>query len=108
MQKTAWYRGSFPMPWLSESFFLANADTLMARTDTGSDSAGKLSHFGSGGNVTQSYGNIISFAGKFGIRAEHIPALIGLADVVEYRMGRCRQCEFTGTLRSVCAENIIK
>ena len=26
MQKTAYYRGSFPMPWLSEGFFLAKAD----------------------------------------------------------------------------------
>ncbi|EAP9194254.1 4-hydroxyphenylacetate decarboxylase large subunit [Salmonella enterica] len=86
MQKTAYYRGSFPMPWLSESFFLANADELTARTDTGSDSAGKLSHFGGGGgNVTQSYGNIVSIAGKFGIRAEQTPALIALARAWEGR-----------------------
>lgn len=86
MQKTAYYRGSFPMPWLSESFFLANADELTARTDTGSDSAGKLSHFGGGGgNVTQSSGNIISIAGKFGIRAEETSTLIALAKAWEGR-----------------------
>ncbi|EMR7683809.1 4-hydroxyphenylacetate decarboxylase large subunit [Yersinia enterocolitica] len=80
MQKTAYYRGSFPMPWLSESFFLANADELTARPDTGSESAGKLSHFGSGGgNVTQSLGNVVSIAGKFGIRAEETTPLITLA-----------------------------
>jgi len=86
MQKTAYYRGSFPMPWLSESFFLANADELTSRADTGSDSAGKLSHFGGGGgNVTQSSGNIVSIAGKFGIRAEQTPALIALARAWEGR-----------------------
>ncbi|EAA5258657.1 MFS transporter [Salmonella enterica subsp. enterica] len=86
MQKTAYYRGSFPMPWLSESFFLANADELTSRTDTGSDSAGKLSQFGGGGgNVTQSSGNIVSIAGKFGIRAEQTPALIALARAWEGR-----------------------
>ncbi|HHL2712940.1 TPA: 4-hydroxyphenylacetate decarboxylase large subunit [Yersinia enterocolitica] len=80
MQKTAYYRGSFPMPWLSESFFLANADELTARPDTGSESAGKLSHFGcGGGNVTQSFGNVVSIAGKFGIRAEETAPLITLA-----------------------------
>lgn len=86
MQKTAYYRGSFPMPWLSESFFLANADELTAHADTGSDSAGKLSHFGDGGgNLTQSDGNIVSIAGKFGIRAEQTPALIALARAWEGR-----------------------
>ncbi|WP_202300711.1 4-hydroxyphenylacetate decarboxylase large subunit [Dryocola clanedunensis] len=80
MQKTAYYRGSFPMPWLSESFFLANSDSLTARVDNGSDSAGKLSQFGGGGgNVTKSEGNIISIAGKFGIRAEETASLITLA-----------------------------
>ncbi|HAU3224893.1 TPA: hypothetical protein JDH29_004398 [Salmonella enterica subsp. houtenae] len=74
------------MPWLSESFFLVNAEELTARTDTGSDSAGKLSHFGGGGgNVTQSYGNIVSIAGKFGIRADQTPALIALARAWEGR-----------------------
>lgn len=86
MQKTAYYRGSFPMPWLSESFFLAKANELTARPDTGSDSAGKLSHFGGGGgNVTQSAGNIVSIAGKFGIRAEQTTALISLARAWEGR-----------------------
>jgi len=86
MQKTAYYRGSFPMPWLSESFFLANADELTTRADSGSDSAGKLSHFGGGGgNVTKSAGNIVSIAGKFGIRAEQTPMLIALAKAWEGR-----------------------
>lgn len=81
MQKTKNYRGSFPMPWLSESFFVAKEDELYKEAlKRGSSSAGELSKFGSGGgNVTKSFGNIISIAGKFGMRKEEIPALVKLA-----------------------------
>lgn len=81
MQKTRNYRGSFPMPWLSEGFFVAKEDELYREAlARGSESAGELSKFGSGGgNVTQSFGNVISIAGKFGIRKEEVSSLVRLA-----------------------------
>lgn len=81
MQKTNYYRGSFPMPWLSEGFFVAKEDELYKEAlKRGSASAGELSKFGTGGgNVTNSFGNVVSIAGKFGIRKEEVPALVTLA-----------------------------
>ncbi|MBU3129781.1 4-hydroxyphenylacetate decarboxylase large subunit [Clostridium tagluense] len=81
MQKTNNYRGSFPMPWLSEGFFVAKEDELYkAALESGSGSAGELSKFGTGGgNVTNNFGKVVSIAGKFGMRQEEIPALITLA-----------------------------
>lgn len=32
-----------------------------------------------GGNVTKDFGNVVSIAGKFGIRNEEVPALLRLA-----------------------------
>ena len=79
--KAAYYRGSFPMPWLSEGFFMAKEDELyQAALAKGGASADEVSKFGAGGgNVTKSVGNVISIAGKFGIRAEEVPALLKLA-----------------------------
>lgn len=81
MGKAHYYRGSFPMPWLSESFYVAKEDELYQEAlKRGSASSGELSKFGSGGgNVTKSFGNVVSIAGKFGIRSEEVPALIKLA-----------------------------
>lgn len=81
IQKTNYYRGSFPMPWLSEGFFVAKEDELYKEAlDRGSASAGELSKFGTGGgNVTKSFGNVVSIAGKFGMRQEEIPVLVKLA-----------------------------
>ncbi len=82
MQKTYNYRGSFPMPWLSESFFVAKESELYkAALESGSASAGELSEFGhGGGNVTKSFGNVVSIAGKFGMRKEEIPVLLKVAN----------------------------
>ncbi len=79
--KTYYYRGSFPMPNLSNTFFLAASDGLAkAAAARGGSAAGDEAKFGAGGgNVTKSFGNIVSIAGKFGIRAEEIPALVKLA-----------------------------
>lgn len=78
MQKTYNYRGSFPMPWLSEGFFVANQSELK---ESPSESADELSEFGQGGgNVTKSFGNVVSIAGKFGMRKEEIPVLIKIAN----------------------------
>jgi len=81
MQKTRNYRGSFPMPWLSESFFVAKEEELSKEAaKKPGNSADELSKFGSGGgNVTKSFGNVVSIAGKFGMRKEEIPALLRLA-----------------------------
>lgn len=79
--KTYHYRGSFPMPWESEGYFMAKEDELYQNAlESGSASAGELSKFGSGGgNVTESFGEVTSIAGKFGMRNEDIPALIKCA-----------------------------
>ncbi len=79
--KTYYYRGSFPMPWLSNTFFLAKGDDLFkAALARGGASAGEESKFGAGGgNVTKDFGKVLSIAGKFGIRTEEIPALVKLA-----------------------------
>lgn len=78
--KTSNYRGSFPMPWLSAGYFVAKEDELTSSADKGSSSADEVSKFGAGGgNVTQSFGNVVSIAGKFGMRSEEIPALLKLA-----------------------------
>jgi 4-hydroxyphenylacetate decarboxylase large subunit len=83
--KTYYYRGSFPMPNLSNTFFLAASDSLaQAAAKRGSSAAGEESTFGAGGgNVTKNFGNVVSIAGKFGIRAEEIPALVKLAHAWE-------------------------
>jgi len=79
--KTAFFRGSFPMPWLSEGYYMAKEDELYQEAlKHGSASADELSEFGQGGgNVTKSFGKTISIAGKFGMRQEEIPALLRLA-----------------------------
>jgi len=81
MQKTGFYRGSFPMPWLSEGYYLTKEDELFqASKERGSTSADEHSKFGSGGgNVTHDFGNVVSIAGKFGMRKEEIPPLVKLA-----------------------------
>src|SRR5512137_155284 len=79
--KTYYYRGSFPMPNLSNTFFLAASDDLAkAAAARGGSAAGDESKFGAGGgNITKNFGNVVSIAGKFGIRAGEIPALVKLA-----------------------------
>jgi len=69
------------MPWLSEGFFIAKEDELHKEASGKSEGgADEVSKFGSGGgNVTKSFGNVVSIAGKFGIRAEEVPSLIKLA-----------------------------
>jgi 4-hydroxyphenylacetate decarboxylase large subunit len=82
MKKTRHYRGSFPMPWLSESFFVAQGDEISKEANKSVGSAAdELSHVGQGGgNVTKSFGEVVSIAGKFGMRKEEIPALLKVAN----------------------------
>jgi len=81
MGKAHYYRGSFPMPWLSEAYYMAKGDELyQSALAKGSSSVDELSRFGGGGgNVTESFGNVVSIAGKFGMRREEIPALLHIA-----------------------------
>ena len=81
VHKARFLRGSFPMPWLSESFYMAREDELFKEAlERGSASAGEHSMFGQGGgNVVKSFNKVVSLAGKFGMRQEEIPALLKLA-----------------------------
>ncbi len=81
MGKASYYRGSYPMPWLSGSFFMAAEDKFYQDAlEAGKLSADQFTTMGKGGgNVTKSVGNVISIAGKFGIRVEEMPVLIELA-----------------------------
>lgn len=81
MQKTRHYRGSFPMPWVSESFFVAQGEQMKEEAKKlASNTADELTKFGSGGgNVTESFGNVVSIAGKFGMRKEEVPVLVKMA-----------------------------
>jgi len=81
MGKAAYLRGSFPMPWLSEAFFMAAEDKFYQEAlDSGKLTADTFTTMGKGGgNVTQSVGNVISIAGKFGLRVEEMPVMIEVA-----------------------------
>ncbi len=81
MRKATYLRGSYPMPWLSEAFFLAKEDELYKEAQkAGKVSADEVTTMGQGGgNVTKSIGNVISIAGKFGLRKEEMPALLKIA-----------------------------
>ncbi|MFH1728502.1 MAG: 4-hydroxyphenylacetate decarboxylase large subunit [Pseudomonadota bacterium] len=81
MGKTNHMRGSYPMPWLSASYFMAASDKLYEESlNAGKLSADKVSKFGTGGgNVTESAGSVVSIAGKFGLRKEELPILMDLA-----------------------------
>ncbi len=87
MGKTHHYRGSFPMPWLSEGYYMAAETQLYQEAlARGSASADVVSTFGSGGgNVTKSLGPVVSIAGKFGIRKEEVPAMLRVAHAWEGR-----------------------
>ncbi len=81
MGKASYLRGSFPMPWLSEAFFMAAEDKFYQEAlDSGKLTADTFTTMGTGGgNVTQSTGKVISIAGKFGLRVEEMPIMIEVA-----------------------------
>lgn len=81
MRKAAFFRGSFPMPWLSEGFYMAKEDEFYQEAlKRGSASVDEHSKFGQGGgNVVKSFGKVVSIAGKFGMRQEEIPIMLELA-----------------------------
>lgn len=81
MGKAAYLRGSYPMPWLSEAFFMAAEDKLYKEAqESGKLTADTFTTMGKGGgNVTKSIGNVISIAGKFGLRVEEMPVMLEVA-----------------------------
>lgn len=81
MGKARYLRGSYPMPWLSGSFFVAHEDEMYKEAmEAGKVSADEVTTMGQGGgNVTKSVGNVISIAGKFGLRKEEMPILLQIA-----------------------------
>lgn len=81
MQKTRNVRGAFPFPWVTASFFNAAAEAMMNEVDAPAETeADSVSIVGAGGgNVTKSYGNVISIAKKFGMRKEDVPVLVKAA-----------------------------
>jgi 4-hydroxyphenylacetate decarboxylase large subunit len=83
MGKAAYLRGSYPMPWLSEAFFMAEEDTLYREAlESGKLTADSFTTVGKGGgNVIKSSGNVISIAGKFGLRKEELPILMEVAKI---------------------------
>lgn len=85
MRKGAFFRGSFPMPWLSEGFYMANESSFYQEAlKRGATSVDEHSTMGAGGgNVTKSFGKVMSIAGKFGMRQEEVPALLELAKMWE-------------------------
>jgi len=81
MGKAAYLRGSFPLPWLSEAFFMATEDKLYKEAEeAGKLTADSFTTMGTGGgNVIKSTGKVISIAGKFGIRVEEMPVMLEVA-----------------------------
>ncbi|NOQ26793.1 MAG: 4-hydroxyphenylacetate decarboxylase large subunit [Bacteroidales bacterium] len=81
MRKGSFFRASFPMPWLSEGFYMANESSFYKEAlKRGSASVDEHSTMGAGGgNVPKSFGKVMSIAGKFGMRQEEIPVLLELA-----------------------------
>ncbi len=81
MGKSHYLRGSYPMPWLSEAFFMAHEDEMYKNAlEAGKVSADEVTTMGQGGgNVTASIGNVLSIAGKFGLRKEEMPILLNVA-----------------------------
>ena len=72
--KTSYLRGGFPMPWLTNSFYLAKEDEFKEQAKNTSAIIDEMAQLGTGGgNVVKNNGKIISLAGKFGIRAEEGP-----------------------------------
>lgn len=81
MSKANYLRGSFPMPWLSEAYFMAAEDAMYQEAlEAGKVSSDTVTTMGQGGgNVTRSAGNVLSIAGKFGLRREEMPMLMQIA-----------------------------
>jgi 4-hydroxyphenylacetate decarboxylase large subunit len=69
------------MPWLSEAYYMSVEDKLYKEAlESGKLTADTVTKWGKGGgNVTESIGNVLSVAGKFGLRKEELPILTKIA-----------------------------
>ncbi len=87
--KTGYLRGTFPMPWLIQSFFVSKSSELYNKYKEDSSSSREVdakAQLGTGGgNVTHDLPGVISLAGKFGLRAAEVPAL---NKITEYWSGK--------------------
>jgi 4-hydroxyphenylacetate decarboxylase large subunit len=81
MGKAHYMRGSYPMPWLSESYYMTTENKLYKEAlEAGKLSSDTVTKWGKGGgNVTESVGDVLSIAGKFGLRKEELPILVEIA-----------------------------
>lgn len=78
--KTRYVKGGFPMPWLTNSFYLAKEEELKNAAENAASVIDEMAQLGTGGgNVIKSSGRVVSLAGKFGLRAEEVPVLAKLA-----------------------------
>jgi 4-hydroxyphenylacetate decarboxylase large subunit len=75
MGRTLYLRGSYPMPWLSQSYIIETEKRYKEAKKRGwlADDVVKVAQ--GGGNVTKNIGNVVSIAGKFGLRKEEFPIL---------------------------------
>ena len=87
--KTGYLRGTFPMPWLIQSFFVSKSSELYNKYKEDSNASGevdKMARIGTGGgNVTSDMPGVISLAGKFGLRTNEVPTL---NKITEYWSGK--------------------
>lgn len=87
--KTGYLRGTFPMPWLIQSFFVSKSSELYEKYKEDNSSSREVdskARIGTGGgNVTSDMPGVISLAGKFGLRASEVPAL---NKITEYWSGK--------------------
>ena len=82
MRKAPFFRGSFPMPWLSEGFYMAKEDELYQDALARGPHVDEHSQFGRAAATSSSFGKVVSIAGKFGMRQEEIPGLLEIARMV--------------------------
>jgi 4-hydroxyphenylacetate decarboxylase large subunit len=83
IKRARYFRGSYPMPWLTESGYLSEDDPWFKKAkETGATAAGEVTQFGEGGgNLTESTGTVVSIAGKYACRQEEMPAHLKLAEM---------------------------
>ena len=79
--KACYFMGSYLMPWLSESYFMASEDKMYKEAvESGKLGVDQVTVWGkSVRNVTQSIGNLLSIAGKFGLRKEEMSIMMEVA-----------------------------
>jgi len=75
MGRTLYLRGSYPMPWVSQTFIVETEKRYQEAKRRGLAGEDVVKVPKGGGNITASVGNVVSIAGKFGLRKEEYPIL---------------------------------